>query len=194
MEKARLHQSLYRIAEALSASLELEPMPQQVLEATAKKVWLKAASIRLIDPKRQVLHLVAAFGLSEAHLAKGTVHLARSPLDQRVLQGSAVVLYDVEREAGFEYPAEAVLSHLKPQDEILILGPGQAKSQLGHRIEQYGNLKGKMVGLEDAPKLANVELVFPISEVWRSEKTHEIQVESPSLQLVPESLEQPGSL
>jgi GAF domain-containing protein len=107
LEKARLHQSLYRIAEALSSSLELAPMLQQVLEATVKEMWLKAASIRLLDPKRQVLHLVAAYGLSEAYLAKGTVHLAKSLVDQRVLQGSAVVLYDVEQEAGFEYPAEA---------------------------------------------------------------------------------------
>jgi GAF domain-containing protein len=107
MEKARLHQSLYRIAEALSASLELVPMLQQVLEATVKEMWLKGASIRLVDPKHQVLHLVAAHGLSEAYLAKGTVHLARSLVDQHVLQGSAIVLYDVEHEVGFEYPAEA---------------------------------------------------------------------------------------
>jgi len=108
LEKARLHQSLYRIAEALSASLELEPMLHQVLEATVKEMWLKAASIRLLDSNQQVLFLTAAYGLSDAYLSKGTVHLAKSPVDQRVLQGSAVVLYDVEHEAGFEYPAEAL--------------------------------------------------------------------------------------
>jgi len=107
LEKARLRQGLYRIAEALSASLELEPMLQQVLEATVKELWLKAASIRLLDPRRQVLQLVAAYGLGEAYLAKGPVHLAKSAIDQRVLQGSTVVLYDVEHEAGFEYPVEA---------------------------------------------------------------------------------------
>jgi GAF domain-containing protein len=107
LEKARLHQSLYRIAEALSDSLELELMLQQVLEAAVTEMWLKAASIRLLGPNRQVLQLVAAYGLSEAYLAKGNVHLARSPVDQRVLEGKTVVLYDVEREAGFEYPAEA---------------------------------------------------------------------------------------
>ncbi|MEJ2212114.1 MAG: GAF domain-containing protein, partial [Anaerolineae bacterium] len=107
LEKARLHQSLYHIAEALSASLELKPMLEQVLEATVREMWLKAASIRLLDPKGQALHLVAAYGLSEAYLAKGMVHLAQSSVDQRVLQGSAVVLHDVEHEAGFEYPAEA---------------------------------------------------------------------------------------
>jgi hypothetical protein len=75
----------------------------------------------------------------------------------------------------------AMLSHLQPQDEILILGPGRAKRQLCQRIEQHRNLKGKVVGLHQAPKLAEVELVFPTSEVWRSDKAHAIQVESPSL-------------
>lgn len=108
LEKVRLHQSLYRIAEALNTSLELEPMLQQVLEATVKEMGLKAASIRLLDPRSQVLRLVATYGLSDAYLAKGEVHVARSPVDQRVLQGEVVTLYDVEHEVGFEYPAEAV--------------------------------------------------------------------------------------
>jgi GAF domain-containing protein len=107
LEKARLHQSLYRIAEALSASLELAPMLQQVLEATVKEMWLKAASIRLLDSKGEILNLAGAYGLSEAYLAKGTVHLAKSPVDQRVFEGRVVVLYDLEQESGFEYPAEA---------------------------------------------------------------------------------------
>jgi GAF domain-containing protein len=107
LEKARLHQSLYRIAEALSASLELVPMLEDVLKAIVKEMWLKAASIRLLDPKRKTLRLVAAQGLSEAYLTKGEVHLAKSPVDQRVLEQGPVVLYDVEQEPGFEYPAEA---------------------------------------------------------------------------------------
>jgi GAF domain-containing protein len=107
LEKARLYQGLYKIAEALSANLELKPMLQQVLEATVKEMWLKAASIRLLDPQNKVLHLAAAYGLSEAYLAKGDVHLDRSPIDRRALEEGAVVLYDVEHEAGFEYPEEA---------------------------------------------------------------------------------------
>lgn len=107
LEKARLHQSLYRISEALSSSLDLEPMLLRVLEATVKEMWLKAASIRLLDRERQILRLVAAHGLSQRYLAKGDVHLDKSPIDQRALQGEVVVLYDVEREPGFEYPEEA---------------------------------------------------------------------------------------
>lgn len=79
----------------------------QVLEATVREMGLKAASVRLLDPERQVLHLVAAYGLSEAYLAKGEVHVARSRVDQRALQGDVVLLYDVEHESGYEYPKEA---------------------------------------------------------------------------------------
>jgi GAF domain-containing protein len=107
LEKVRLHQSLYRIAEALNTSLDLVTMLQRVLEATVQEMRVKAASIRLLDPKSQILRLVASHGLSEAYLAKGDIHVAKSPIDQRALQGEAVVLYDVERETGFEYRAEA---------------------------------------------------------------------------------------
>lgn len=108
LEKVRLHQSLYRTAEALNSSLELESMLQQVLQAAVREMGLKAASVRLLDPERQVLRLVAAYGLSEAYLAKGEVHVDRSPVDQRTLQGEVVVLHDVEHEPGYEYPSEAV--------------------------------------------------------------------------------------
>ena len=107
LEKVRLHQSLYNIARALNASLDLEPMLRQVLEATVKEMGLKAASVRLLDPRSKVLRLVATYGLSEAYLSKGEVRVEASPVDQRVLRGEAVVLYDVEREVGFQYPEEA---------------------------------------------------------------------------------------
>jgi GAF domain-containing protein len=108
LEKVRLHQSLYHIAQALSSSLELKPMLQEVLEGTVKEMGLKAASIRLLDPKHEVLQKIAAYGLSEAYLTKGIIHLDKSPVDQQVLKGEIVVLYDIEQEVGFEYPQEAV--------------------------------------------------------------------------------------
>jgi GAF domain-containing protein len=104
LEKLRLHQSLYRIAAALNDSVDLEAMLRQMLEATVREMWLKAAAVRLLEPKQQVLRLVASHGLSETYLSKGDIHAAESTLDQRVLRGEAVVLYDVERESGLQYP------------------------------------------------------------------------------------------
>lgn len=107
LERVRLHQSLLHIAAALNSSPELKTMLERVLEATVHEMGLKAASVRLFDSKAQILRLVAAYGLSQHYLEKGDIHIARSPIDARALQGDVVVLFDVEHEPGFEYPREA---------------------------------------------------------------------------------------
>jgi hypothetical protein len=61
---------------------------------------------------------------------------------------------------------EAVLSLLEPQDEIFILGPDHAKRELLGRIEGHQGAKGTVVGLHDAARLADVDLVCPTGEVW----------------------------
>jgi hypothetical protein len=71
----------------------------------------------------------------------------------------------------------------------LILGPGQAKRELCHQIEQQGSLRGRVVGLYYASKLAKVELTFPISDVWRLGKPGGTQVKPLIPQSVPESPE-----
>jgi GAF domain-containing protein len=113
LEKVYLHQSLLHIAEALNSTLELRPMLRQVLQATIDEMGLKAASIRLLDSKGQLLHLVAAQGLDRAYLEKGDVHVSKSPVDQRALGGEPVVLYSIERESGFEYPGEALQAGIR---------------------------------------------------------------------------------
>jgi GAF domain-containing protein len=107
LEKVNLHQSLLHIAAALNSTLDLQPMLEQLLQATVTEMQLKAASVRLLDPKQNVLRLVAAYGLGRAYLDKGNVHVGRSPVDQSALRGEPIVLFDVETEIGFEYPQEA---------------------------------------------------------------------------------------
>jgi GAF domain-containing protein len=113
IENARLHSALFKIAEALTSTLELQPLLKQVLDCTVMEMGLKAASVRLLDKKRQKLELVASHGLSEAYLAKGAVSLARSGIDQRVLAGEPVVVYDVAGEEGFQYPAAAAAEGIR---------------------------------------------------------------------------------
>ena len=107
LEKMQMQSSLLRIAEALNSSLELQTMLQAVLAAAVTELGLKAASIRLLEPKNQTLRLAAAHGLSQAYLAKGEVHVKKSTVDQRVLDGEAVVIYDVEHDTQVEYATEA---------------------------------------------------------------------------------------
>ncbi len=85
---------------------------------------------------------------------------------------------DARRYSLMQQYYDAVLSHLEPQDEILILGPGQAKHELRQLIEQHGGLKGKVVGLHYAPRLAEVEMISPMGEVRRSKDAEGGQVAS----------------
>ena len=64
---------------------------------------------------------------------------------------------------------DAVLAYLEPENEILLLGPGQAKQELRRQIERHRGLKGKVVGLYHASELATAELVFPVSDAWHLE-------------------------
>jgi len=107
IENARLHTSLFRIAQALTSTLELQPLLDQVLAATVLEMGLKAASVRLLDASGKRLELVAAHGLSERYLAKGAITVAKSLIDQKLLAGESVVLYNVAEDPGFQYPAEA---------------------------------------------------------------------------------------
>jgi len=107
IENARLHATLFNIAQAVTSSLELHQLLDQVLAATVLQMNLKAASLRLLDKGGKRLELVAAHGLSDHYLSKGPILVAQSPIDRRVLAGESVALSDVAETPGFQYPAEA---------------------------------------------------------------------------------------
>lgn len=107
LEKVRLQQSLFHIAQVLNSSLDLQDLLDRMLDTVVHEMGLRAASIRLLDAKRQRLLLAAASGLSAEYLAKGPVLVASSPIDRRVLAGEVEVLHDVTMDQGFEYPSEA---------------------------------------------------------------------------------------
>jgi peptide subunit release factor 1 (eRF1) len=54
---------------------------------------------------------------------------------------------------------EEVVEHLGPVDEILILGPGQAKHELDQNIEHHKGLRGKVVAVHGTPRLSEHELI-----------------------------------
>jgi len=126
IENALLHTSLLNIARAVTSSLELRQLLDQVLAATVLQMNLKATSVRLLDKSGKRLELVAAHGLSQRYLAKGPIVIAQSALDQRVLAGETVVLFDVAGEPGFQYPEEAKAEGI----HSVLAVPLQAKARI----------------------------------------------------------------
>jgi hypothetical protein len=64
---------------------------------------------------------------------------------------------------------EEVIQHLGPVDEILILGPGQAKHELHQSIDHHKGLRGKVVAVRDAPRLTEREVIAEAEQFFDSE-------------------------
>ena len=107
LENARMHEALLDIAQAVGSSLKLADVLVTVLERAVVDLGLRAGLIRLLDAQTGTLPLVAAYGLSQAYISKGTVNLGRSPLDQRVLAGEVIASPNVGADPAFQYPDAA---------------------------------------------------------------------------------------
>jgi len=66
---------------------------------------------------------------------------------------------DAHRHEQLNHFYDEVVEHLGSPDEILILGPGQAKHELRARIEHHKGLRGKVVDLKTADKISEEEFI-----------------------------------
>jgi hypothetical protein len=64
---------------------------------------------------------------------------------------------------------EDVIQHLGPVDEILILGPGQAKHELQQSVEHHKGLRGKAMAVRSAERLTEPELIAEAVQFFESE-------------------------
>ena len=85
---------------------------------------------------------------------KGSYESLQVPADdsrQRAFTGQLNLYYD------------AVISHIRDAESILILGSGEAKNELQKRLEE-NNLGAKVVGVETADSLTDPQLVAKIRQ------------------------------
>lgn len=108
IQRTQLFEAFRRIAHEVNSSLELKEVLTRLLIESVTELNVKAGSIRLLGPRRLRLHVAVSYGLSQAYLQKGEVRVADSPIDQRAMaEGRPIVIADLEREGGFQYPEEA---------------------------------------------------------------------------------------
>jgi GAF domain-containing protein len=133
---------MHTVAAEINSSLKLNDVLKALLRNVIEEVNCKAASIRLLGPRKRRLHLMAAEGLSDRYLKKGEVWVEESPIDREVLQGRPAMIYDVQREVGFQYPEEAAREGIRSvlavplqvRDEII--GVLRAYSVQPHRFSE----------------------------------------------------------
>jgi GAF domain-containing protein len=108
IQRTRLFESFHRFAHHINSSLDLKEVLPTLLVESVKELNVKAGLIRLLGPKRETLHLAAAYGLSDAYLKKGPVTIAQSPIDRQVLQtAQPIAITKISAEAALQYRAEA---------------------------------------------------------------------------------------
>ncbi len=142
IQNAHLYHAMHAIASEVNSSLKLDEVLKALLRKVIEEMNCKAASIRLLGPRRRRLHLVAAQGLSERYLKKGDIWVEESPIDREVLQGRPATIYDVQREVGFQYPEEAAREGIRSvlavplQVRDQVIGVLRAYSAQPHRFSE----------------------------------------------------------
>jgi GAF domain-containing protein len=126
IEKLRNNTRIFRdIATHITASTDIKTILQALTEDVAKAIGVRAATLRLLDNNRVVLHLAASYGLSEKYLKKGPISAEKSIA--QALQGKPVVVKDAATDAGVQYRDEkkeegivTILSvPIKSRDEVI---------------------------------------------------------------------------
>jgi GAF domain-containing protein len=101
MENTRLFHDL---AANINATLDIKKIMHILSADVAEALEVKAASVRLLDEKREKLELVASYGLSEKYLDKGPISAEKSISE--ALKGKPVVVKKAVSDKGVQYRKE----------------------------------------------------------------------------------------
>jgi GAF domain-containing protein len=109
IQRTRMFESFYRFAHEINSSLDLKDVLSTLLLQSVQELNVKAGAIRLLGPKRETLHLAAAYGLSDTYIKKGPVTMSGSSIDRTVLEkGKPVAISDIAEEPSLQYRQEAI--------------------------------------------------------------------------------------
>lgn len=122
-----LLKGLLEISKAVNSALDVKKVLHLLVKTATTALDIKAAAVRLLDEKRQMMKLVASYGLSDRYINKGPVGTDKSITE--AMMGKAVSIYDVGQDPRATYPKEAEEEGIKSILSVPI------------------NLKGKVIGV-----------------------------------------------
>jgi GAF domain-containing protein len=119
IRRTHCFEAFHRVVHLINCTLELNQVLRTLLQESIKELNVRAGSIRLLEPENELLHLVAACGLSDAYLKKGDVKLTASPIDRQVLQEARpITIVDIRQGQAFQYAEAAFREGIR---SVLIL-------------------------------------------------------------------------
>lgn len=116
-----------RVFEEVSRAVSVSLQPREVLNMIVKKIPeimnLKAATIRLLDPARKKLKLVAAYGLSDKYLKRGPVDTEDNVIE--ALKEKPVAIYDVTSDNRIKYREASAAEGIKSILTLPVIARGK---------------------------------------------------------------------
>jgi signal transduction protein with GAF and PtsI domain len=106
-EKERTFFKAFRtVAKAMNSSLEVKEVLDMMVLHISQVMHVKACAIRLLQPNKRTLELVASYGLSQSYIRKGPIDADRSI--NEALEGKIVCIRNVAEDPRAQYPESAV--------------------------------------------------------------------------------------
>ncbi len=93
------------ITKAISSSLELQNVFDQIVRSTCETTGSKGCTLMLLDEEGERLELRSFYGLSDQYVRKGPLSADRSISD--TLKGEIVIIEDATSDPRVQYPEEA---------------------------------------------------------------------------------------
>jgi signal transduction protein with GAF and PtsI domain len=95
---------LLEVSRSVNSALDVKKVLHLLVKTATTALDIKAAAVRLLDEKRQLMELVASYGLSDRYINKGPVATDKSLTE--AMMGKAVSIYDVAQDPRAMYPQE----------------------------------------------------------------------------------------
>lgn len=116
---------LIQANQVAAATTRLSDLLDKLMHATVEALEAQGALLRLLDDDGEGLSITAAFGLSQAYQDYCPDKLSQSPLDQEVMDGKAVIVTNVEKDARIRYARHATLDGIRSLTAVPVTGKGR---------------------------------------------------------------------
>lgn len=100
-------ESLYNIGQLVNSTLDLDEVLWLIAENTTRLFKVKGCFVRILDKNGRKLSIGGSYGLSQAYVNKGPLEIEKNSVDDEVLKGSTIQVFDVTGDSRFQYPEEA---------------------------------------------------------------------------------------
>jgi len=122
------YSALKQITKVANSALSLRRICNSVAKSTAKAMQANGCRILSLNPQREYLITVGAYGLSDLYLKKGPLDARKSLPD--ILEGKVVFIADAAKDERVQYPQIALAQGISSVLGVPVLEKGEAIGEI----------------------------------------------------------------